>query len=89
MPAGAVIEFHNISKRFGGVAAVSDLSFTVAPGRVTGFLGPNGAGKTTSLRILLGLVAASSGTATFGGVRYRDLPHPASACSCPIRWPRS
>ncbi|TFD70697.1 ATP-binding cassette domain-containing protein [Cryobacterium gelidum] len=76
MPAGAVIEFHNISKRFGGVAAVNDLSFTVEPGRVTGFLGPNGAGKTTSLRILLGLVAASSGTATFGGVRYRDLPHP-------------
>ena len=76
MPTGAVIEFSNISKRFGGVAAVNDLSFTVEPGRVTGFLGPNGAGKTTSLRILLGLVAASSGTATFGGVRYRDLPNP-------------
>ncbi|TFC24697.1 ATP-binding cassette domain-containing protein [Cryobacterium sp. TMT1-3] len=76
MPTGAVIEFTNISKRFGGVTAVNDLSFTVEPGRVTGFLGPNGAGKTTSLRILLGLVAASSGAATFGGVRYRDLPHP-------------
>ncbi|MDJ0339832.1 ATP-binding cassette domain-containing protein [Cryobacterium sp. PH31-O1] len=76
MPTGAVIEFTSISKRFGAVAAVNDLSFTVEPGRVTGFLGPNGAGKTTSLRILLGLVAASSGTATFGGVRYRDLPHP-------------
>ena len=76
MPTGAVIEFTGISKRFGGVAAVNNLSFTVEPGRVTGFLGPNGAGKTTSLRILLGLVAASNGTATFGGVRYRDLPHP-------------
>ncbi|MBG6212505.1 MAG: ATP-binding cassette domain-containing protein [Cryobacterium sp.] len=76
MPTGAVIEFRNVSKRFGGVTAVNDLSFTVEPGRVTGFLGPNGAGKTTSLRILLGLVGASSGTATFGGVRYRDLPQP-------------
>ncbi|MDJ0348802.1 ATP-binding cassette domain-containing protein [Cryobacterium sp. PH29-G1] len=76
MPTGAVIEFTNISKRFGGIAAVNDLSFTVEPGRVTGFLGPNGAGKTTSLRILLGLVGATSGTATFGGVRYRDLPNP-------------
>jgi ABC-2 type transport system ATP-binding protein len=76
MPTGAVIEFTGISKNFGKVAAVSDLSFTVLPGRVTGFLGPNGAGKTTSLRILLGLVAASSGTATFGGLRYRDLPSP-------------
>jgi ABC-2 type transport system ATP-binding protein len=76
MPTGTVIEFRNISKRFGGVTAVNDLSFTVEPGRVTGFLGPNGAGKTTSLRILLGLVGATSGTATFGGVRYGDLPHP-------------
>jgi len=76
MPTGAVIEFTGIGKNFGKVAAVSDLSFTVLPGRVTGFLGPNGAGKTTSLRILLGLVAASSGTATFGGLRYRDLPSP-------------
>ncbi len=76
MPTGAAIEFTNVSKRFGAVAAVNDLSFTVEPGRVTGFLGPNGAGKTTSLRILLGLVGASSGTATFGGVRYRDLTSP-------------
>jgi ABC-2 type transport system ATP-binding protein len=76
MPTGTVIEFRNISKSFGGVTAVNDLSFTVEPGRVTGFLGPNGAGKTTSLRILLGLVTATSGTATFGGVRYSALPHP-------------
>ena len=76
MPTGAVIEFKNVSKSFGAVNAVNDLSFTVEPGRVTGFLGPNGAGKTTTLRILLGLVGAGSGTATFDGVRYRDLPHP-------------
>ena len=78
MPTGAVIEFTNITKTFGHVNAVNDLSFTVEPGRVTGFLGPNGAGKTTTLRMLLGLVAPTSGTATFGGIRYRDLPQPLS-----------
>ena len=76
MPVGAVIEFNNISKTFGPVKAVTDLSFTVQPGRVTGFLGPNGAGKTTTLRMLLGLVTPTHGTATFGGIRYRDLPQP-------------
>ncbi len=76
MPVGSVIEFRNITKRFGDVTAVDDLSFTVEPGRVTGFLGPNGAGKTTTLRMLLGLVGPSSGTATLGGVRYHDLRHP-------------
>jgi ABC-2 type transport system ATP-binding protein len=76
MPTGAVIEFRNITKRFGPTTAVNDLSFTVEPGRVTGFLGPNGAGKTTTLRMLLGLVTPTSGTATFGGLRYRDLPRP-------------
>ncbi len=78
MPIGVPIEFVGVSKRFGAVAAVNDLSFTVEPGRVTGFLGPNGAGKTTSLRMLLGLVRPSSGTATFGGVPYRQLPNPLS-----------
>jgi ABC-2 type transport system ATP-binding protein len=76
MPVGSVIEFKNIAKRFGDVTAVDDLSFTVEPGRVTGFLGPNGAGKTTTLRMLLGLVVPSSGTATLGGLRYHDLPRP-------------
>ena len=70
------IEFSELTKTFGPVRAVSDLSFTVEPGRVTGFLGPNGAGKTTSLRALLGLVEPTSGTATFGGVAYRDLDRP-------------
>jgi ABC-2 type transport system ATP-binding protein len=70
------IEVEGLSKRFGSVRAVSDLSFEVAPGRITGFLGPNGAGKTTTLRILLGLVDANSGSATIGGRRYRKIPGP-------------
>ncbi|MEA9986130.1 MULTISPECIES: ABC transporter ATP-binding protein [Subtercola] len=82
MPAGVTIEFTHLTKRFGSgsgsVDAVSDLSFTVEPGQITGFLGPNGAGKTTTLRMLLGLVAPTSGTATFGGVSYRSLAHPLS-----------
>lgn len=76
MPTGVPIQFAGVTKRFGQVTAVSDLSFTVEPGRVTGFLGPNGAGKTTTLRMLLGLVTPTSGSATIGGVRYRDLPSP-------------
>jgi ABC-2 type transport system ATP-binding protein len=72
----AAIEFEDLSKRFGDVQAVHDLSFSVRAGRVTGFLGPNGAGKSTTLRMLLGLVRPNAGTATFGGVRYEQLPHP-------------
>ena len=76
MPTRTTIEVSKLSKSFGSVSAVSDLSFAVEPGRVTGFLGPNGAGKTTTLRMLLGLVAPTSGSATFGGTAYRDLPRP-------------
>jgi ABC-2 type transport system ATP-binding protein len=76
MTTGSTIEFRGITKTFGAVHAVSDLSFTVEPGRVTGFLGPNGAGKTTTLRMLLGLVRPTSGTATFGGKSYHDLERP-------------
>ncbi len=65
-----------LSKTFGQVRAVDDLSFTVEPGSVTGFLGPNGAGKTTTLRMLLGLVTPTGGTATIGGVRYADISYP-------------
>ncbi len=65
-----------LSKSFGAVRAVDDLSFTVAPGVVTGFLGPNGAGKTTTLRMLLGLVRPTSGNATVGGVPYARLAEP-------------
>ncbi|MFF2277697.1 ABC transporter ATP-binding protein [Agromyces sp. NPDC058126] len=76
MADGIPIEITGLSKHFGAVTAVDDLSFTVEPGRVTGFLGPNGAGKTTTLRVLLGLVRASSGTATFGGTPYHALARP-------------
>jgi ABC-2 type transport system ATP-binding protein len=76
MPTGTTIEVNGLSKSFGAVTAVSNLSFQVEPGLVTGFLGPNGSGKTTTLRSLLGLVRPSAGTATFGGTAYRDLKRP-------------
>jgi ABC-2 type transport system ATP-binding protein len=72
------IVVRDLSKRFGSVEAVRDLSFTVEPGRVTGFLGPNGAGKTTTLRAALGLVTPTSGEVTVNGVRYDQLPRPAT-----------
>ena len=68
-----MIEVDRLSKRFGPVTAVDDLSFTVRPGRVTGFLGPNGAGKTTTMRVILGLDAPSSGRALVAGRRYDEL----------------
>ena len=72
------IEVLGLSKSFGPVKAVDNLSFTVPTGTITGFLGPNGAGKTTTLRCLLGLVSPTSGTATIGGRAYTDLPHPSA-----------
>jgi ABC-2 type transport system ATP-binding protein len=74
----APVEVRDLTKRFGGVAAVEQLSFDIEPGRVTGFLGPNGAGKSTTLRALLGLVRPSSGSATFDGRRYDQLERPAA-----------
>jgi ABC-2 type transport system ATP-binding protein len=65
-----------LTKQFRTVRAVDDLTFTVRPGRVTGFLGPNGAGKTTTLRMILGLVGPTAGSATIGGSRYADLAEP-------------
>ncbi|MEO7745779.1 MAG: ATP-binding cassette domain-containing protein [Actinomycetota bacterium] len=70
------IEIRGLTKRFGGVCAVDHLDVTVTPGRVTAFLGPNGAGKTTTLRMLLGLVQPTSGTATVDGAPYAQLSHP-------------
>ena len=72
----STIRIQNLTKRFGPVLGVDDLSFEVRPGQVTGFLGPNGSGKTTTLRILLGLASPSAGTATIGGLPYRRLPDP-------------
>jgi ABC-2 type transport system ATP-binding protein len=70
------IEVSGLTKRFGEVLAVEDLSFTVDEGRVVGFLGPNGAGKTTTLRMLLGLVNPTGGTATIFGAPYTALEDP-------------
>jgi ABC-2 type transport system ATP-binding protein len=71
-----VIEVADLRKRYRKATAVDGLSFTVPAERITGFLGPNGAGKTTTLRILLGLVHPTSGTATIEGRPYRDLEDP-------------
>jgi ABC-2 type transport system ATP-binding protein len=76
-PAEGVVVVTGLTKRFGPVLAVDDLTFTVQPGRVTGFLGPNGAGKTTTLRLLLGLARPNAGTATIGGRPYADRRQPA------------
>src|SRR6266498_2647129 len=72
----AVITVEGLTKRFGDVVAVDDLSFEVDQGTVVGFLGPNGAGKTTTLRMLLGLVIPTAGTARFQGRPYRELAAP-------------
>ncbi len=70
------IELLGLTKRFDDVLAVQDVSFATDPGTITGFLGPNGAGKTTTLRMLLGLVNPTRGTATIDDHAYRDLPYP-------------
>jgi ABC-2 type transport system ATP-binding protein len=72
-----VIEVESLTKRFGSTLAVDDLSFAVEPGRITGFLGPNGAGKSTTMRVILGLVRPTAGTATVLGGRYTELRDPA------------
>jgi ABC-2 type transport system ATP-binding protein len=74
--AMAVITIEGLTKRFGEVVAVDDLSFQVDQGTVVGFLGPNGAGKTTTLRTLLGLVTPTAGSARIDGKPYRELPDP-------------
>jgi ABC-2 type transport system ATP-binding protein len=70
------VEVLGLTKKFGALTAVNNLSFSVEPGRITGFLGPNGAGKTTTLRMLLGLVRPTSGSATIGGQSYGHLSSP-------------
>jgi ABC-2 type transport system ATP-binding protein len=70
------VDVRGLTKDFGTVRAVDDLSFTVEPGQVTGFLGPNGAGKTTTLRMALGLVTPDRGSTTFNGTPYAALPEP-------------
>jgi ABC-2 type transport system ATP-binding protein len=70
------IEVRGLTKTFGPVTAVRDMSFTAPAGQVTGFLGPNGSGKTTTLRAALGLIRPTAGEALIGGVPYRHLAQP-------------
>ena len=74
----ASIEVSGLRKRYGPVLALDGMSFTVAPGQVTGFVGPNGAGKSTTMRVILGLDAADEGAALIGGQPYASLRHPLS-----------
>jgi ABC-2 type transport system ATP-binding protein len=71
-----VIEVAGLTKDYGAKRAVSELTFTVKPGLVTGFLGPNGSGKSTTMRLVLGLDAPTAGTATVNGKRYREFSAP-------------
>ncbi|EHR63920.1 ABC transporter ATP-binding protein [Saccharomonospora cyanea] len=71
-----MIEAQGLTKRYGKTLAVDDLSFSVSPGKVTGFLGPNGAGKSTTMRMILGLDEPTSGQVRIAGKRYRELRHP-------------
>ena len=71
-----MITIESVTRTYGDFTAVDDVSFTAQPGRVTGFLGPNGAGKSTTMRIIVGLTRATSGTATVSGRSYVDLPNP-------------
>jgi len=72
----ATIEVSGLRKRFGSTVALDDMTFTVAPGKVTGFVGPNGAGKSTTIRVILGLDAPDQGDALVGGQPYQQLRHP-------------
>jgi ABC-2 type transport system ATP-binding protein len=74
---GHTLVVEHLTKRYGDITVVDDLSFTVEPGRVTGFLGPNGSGKSTTMKMVLDLAAADHGRATVGGLRYRELQDPA------------
>jgi ABC-2 type transport system ATP-binding protein len=71
-----MINVESLTKKYAGFTAVDDVSFTARPGRVTGFLGPNGAGKSTSMRVMVGLTEATSGSVTVLGRRFADLPNP-------------
>src|SRR5450755_571 len=72
----SMIEAQSLTKRYGDKVAVDDLSFSVEPGKITGFLGPNGAGKTTTMRLILGLDYPTAGSVMVHGKRYRELTYP-------------
>ena len=69
-----MITVDGVTRKYGAFTAVDDVSFTAHAGRVTGFLGPNGAGKSTTMRVMVGLTRATSGTVTISGRHYVDLP---------------
>jgi ABC-2 type transport system ATP-binding protein len=71
-----MITVQSLTKKYAGFTAVDDVTFTARPGRVTGFLGPNGAGKSTTMRIMVGLTPATSGSTEVCGRRFADLPNP-------------
>jgi len=71
-----MIDVTALTRTYGGLRAVDGVTFTARPGRVTGFLGPNGAGKSTTMRVMVGLTPATSGSATVLGRKYSDLPNP-------------
>ena len=73
----AIVTAESLTKRFGEITAVTDLSFVLEAGTITGFLGPNGAGKTTTLRMVLGLATPTSGRALVFNGPYAELDHPA------------
>ncbi len=72
----AVVAVRSLTKRYGSIVAVDEISFSLEAGTITGFLGPNGAGKTTTLRLLLGLAEPTAGQALILGRRYRELERP-------------
>jgi len=83
----ATIEISSLHKRFGATVALDGMTFTVAPGEVTGFVGPNGPGKSISMRVILGLEAPDAGSALSGGPRYQSLLHTAAQVAFPLRLP--
>ena len=85
-PTDRSVIIEHLTKRYGDHTVVDDLSFSVAPGRVTGFLGPNGSGKSTTMKMMLDLASADRGRATIGGQRYRDLDDPARTVGAMIEF---
>ncbi|MEO7058599.1 MAG: ATP-binding cassette domain-containing protein [Lapillicoccus sp.] len=71
-----MITVESLTRKYGRHTAVDHVSFSAQPGRVTGFLGPNGAGKSTTMRVVVGLTSATSGTASINGEHFADLPNP-------------
>ena len=69
------IRVENLTRKFGAFTAIQNVSFTVKPGEIVGFLGPNGAGKSTTMRILSGIMPATSGSAWVGGIPVANNPH--------------